>query len=69
MLEIKNLDVMVYYKFSCVLQNMKIKSLEAEIERLRRQLDLVKPKLSKYTQMHTSCIPWRYLTLHSSLTV
>ena len=41
--------------FSFVLQNIKMKSLEAENEELRRQLDQDKPKSSKYTQVHTYC--------------
>ena len=35
--------------FSFVIQNIKVKSLEAENEELRRQLDQDKPKSSKYT--------------------
>ena len=50
-------------------QNLKMKSLEGENEKLRRQLDQDKPKSSKYTQVHTSSVLQRYLILLSSLAV
>ena len=37
---------------------MEIKSLEGEVEKLRRQLDHDKPKSSKYTHAIMAVVSW-----------